>query len=44
MFLNRGMDKENIHNGILLNHKTNEIMPFTAIRMDLAILMLSEER
>ena len=33
MSTNRGMDKEDvihIHNGILLIHKKNEIMPFAA--------------
>ena len=39
------MDKEDvahIYNGILLRHKKNEIMPFTAIDMDLQSLILSE--
>ena len=31
-----------IHGGILLSHKKNEIMPFTAIDMDLQSLILSE--
>ena len=35
------MDKE-IYNGILLSHKENEIMPFTATWMDLEIIILSE--
>ena len=39
------MDKEDvvyIHNGILLSHKKNDILPFAATRMDLEDIMLSE--
>ena len=39
------MDKEDsadIYNGILLSHKKNEIMSFTATYMDLEIIILSE--
>ena len=45
MPIDRGMDKEDvvhIYNGILLNHKMNEIMPFGATWMDLEIIILSE--
>ena len=41
------MDKEDvvyIHNGILLSHQKNEIMPFAATWMDLGMIMLSEVR
>ena len=31
-----------IYNGILLSHKKNEIMPFTATWMDLEMIILSE--
>ena len=31
-----------MHNGILLIHKKNEIMPFEATWMDLEIILLSE--
>ena len=43
------MDKEDVeytyihtHNGILLSHKKNKIMPFATTWMNLAIIILSE--
>ena len=38
------MDKDvvHIHNGILLSHKKDEIMPFAAIWIDLEMIKLSE--
>ena len=44
MFIDRGMDKDVVHiyNGILLSHKKNKIMPFSATWMDLRIIILSE--
>ena len=45
MSINRGVDKEavvNICNGILLNYKKNEIMPFETIWIDLELIILSE--
>ena len=45
MFINRGMDEENvvcIHNGIHSVIKKNEIMSFTATFVDLDIIILSK--
>ena len=45
MFINRGMDKENvvyIYNRILLSHKKSEIMLFAATWMDPEIIILSK--
>ena len=45
MFINRGMDKEDvirIYNGILLSNTKNEIVPFAATCVDPEIVILSE--
>ena len=45
MPINRGMDKEDvvhIYNGVLLSHRTDEIMPYAATWMDLEIIILSK--
>ena len=36
------MDQEDIHNGILLSHKKDKIMPFAATWMELEMIILSE--
>ena len=45
MSIDRGIDKDDvahIYNGILLSHKKKEIMPFTAIWMDLELIISSD--
>ena len=45
MSIDRGLDSEDvvcIHNGILLSHKKDDIMPFAATWMELETLILSE--
>ena len=45
MPINRELDKEDvvhIYNGILLDHRKNDIMPFTSTWIGLEIIILSE--
>ena len=45
MSIDRKMDKENvvhIHNGILISHKKDEIMPLVTAWMELEIIKISE--
>ena len=47
MSIDRGSDQEDVvyrHNGILLSHKNNKIMPFASTWMELETLILSEVR
>ena len=47
MFIHRWTAKEDvvyIQNGILLSHKKNKIMPFAETRMDMEIIILSEDK
>ena len=40
--MNEDMVYNDVYNGILLNHKKNEIMPFASTWMDPQIIILSE--
>ena len=45
MSIDRGMYKEDvvqIHNGVLLSHKKDDIVPFATTQIDLEYIMLSE--
>ena len=45
MSINRGIDKEDVvhvYNGVLLNHRKIEIMPFAATWKDLESVILSD--
>ena len=45
MSINKGVDEDDavhVHNGMLLSHKKNEIMPSAATWMDPEIIILSE--
>ena len=46
MSIDRGTDKDvvRVHNGVLLSHKKNEIMPLAASWMDLESAILREVR
>lgn len=36
------MDKEDVHNGLVLSHKRNKILPIATTQMDLQVIMLNE--
>lgn len=42
MSADRRLDKDHTHNGILCNHKKNEILPLEIMGMDLGGTMLRE--